>query len=160
MKTFIIGIDGGGTKTQFAIYDARGNQLASTTLGSVHIMQKSEAESVALLKEGFALVTQAIAHEEDYQLYIGLGLGGYGGNATMQEKTDAVCKQAFGEIPYVVFNDGQVALFGAFDGADGILAIAGTGSIAYAQNGDTFTMCGGWGYQIGDEGSAYAVGKM
>lgn len=160
MKTYIIGIDGGGTKTHFAGYDANGKELASITLGSVHIMQKSEAESVELLQEGFNFIKEQFPKDEAYQLYVGLGLGGYGGNATMQEKTDQVCRKAFGDVPFVVFNDGQVALFGAFDGADGILVIAGTGSIAYAKAKDNFTMSGGWGYQIGDEGSAYAVGKM
>lgn len=48
---------------------------------------------------------------------------------------------------------------GALDGENGIVIIAGTGSIALALKDNIVTRCGGWGSQLGDEGSAYWIAK-
>lgn len=39
------------------------------------------------------------------------------------------------------------------------MVIAGTGSIALSLKNNKLTRCGGWGYQLGDEGSAYWIAK-
>ncbi len=54
----------------------------------------------------------------------------------------------------------QIALEAAFDTGPGVIVIAGTGSIAYGrdQQGRT-ARAGGWGFAIGDEGSAHWIGK-
>ena len=56
-------------------------------------------------------------------------------------------------------NDAHIALVaGAPDGC-GIVVIAGTGSIAYGVGADgARARSGGWGYLLGDEGSAYWLG--
>jgi N-acetylglucosamine kinase-like BadF-type ATPase len=42
----------------------------------------------------------------------------------------------------------------------GVALISGTGSVAFGRNADGKTqLCGGWGYLLGDEGSAYQVGQ-
>lgn len=50
-------------------------------------------------------------------------------------------------------------MLGALGGDDGILIIAGTGSIGLAKIGENTYRCGGFGYRYGDEGSAYSIGK-
>jgi N-acetylglucosamine kinase-like BadF-type ATPase len=54
----------------------------------------------------------------------------------------------------------QIALEAAFDNGPGVIVIAGTGSIAYGRDrrGETLR-AGGWGFAIGDEGSAYWIGR-
>jgi len=54
----------------------------------------------------------------------------------------------------------QIALEAAFDTGPGVIVIAGTGSIAYGrdQQGGT-ARAGGWGFAIGDEGSAHWIGR-
>ncbi len=42
---------------------------------------------------------------------------------------------------------------------DGIAVISGTGSVAWARNGDRTARAGGWGYLLGDEGSGYWVAR-
>ena len=56
-------------------------------------------------------------------------------------------------------SDVQIAIEGALDGQDGIVVIAGTGSIALSLKEGMLQRCGGWGYQLGDEGSAYWIAK-
>ena len=53
----------------------------------------------------------------------------------------------------------QIAIEGALEGQDGIVVIAGTGSIALSLKEGMLQRCGGWGYQLGDEGSAYWIAK-
>jgi N-acetylglucosamine kinase len=58
----------------------------------------------------------------------------------------------------LVTDDARIALAGATAGDAGIIAIAGTGSIAFGQNdrGET-ARAGGWGYLFGDEGGAFDI---
>jgi N-acetylglucosamine kinase len=59
---------------------------------------------------------------------------------------------------WIVTHDAMTALAGATSGEPGIVAIGGTGSIAFAQNerGET-ARAGGWGYLFGDEGGAFDI---
>jgi N-acetylglucosamine kinase-like BadF-type ATPase len=58
-----------------------------------------------------------------------------------------------------VIPDAEVAFVDAFGDGDGILLIAGTGSIGFGRvGGGVFQRIGGWGALIGDEGSGYWVG--
>lgn len=63
-------------------------------------------------------------------------------------------------VPAHVLNDVHVAFEGAFAGRAGVLALAGTGSMAWAGDGQGLhRRVGGWGNLIGDEGSSYWVGR-
>jgi N-acetylglucosamine kinase-like BadF-type ATPase len=56
--------------------------------------------------------------------------------------------------------DARIAVEGALGGAPGVVIVSGTGSIVLGKNrqGRVFRV-GGWGYLIGDEGSAQWVGR-
>ncbi|MEH1820989.1 MAG: BadF/BadG/BcrA/BcrD ATPase family protein [Nostoc sp.] len=58
----------------------------------------------------------------------------------------------------VICNDALIALVGGIGQPVGIVVAAGTGSIVFGRNhqGDTKRV-GGWGYILGDEGSAYKI---
>ncbi len=57
---------------------------------------------------------------------------------------------------YVITNDAVVALTGATAGEPGVIAISGTGSIAFGRNAQGRTArAGGWGYVFGDDGGAF-----
>jgi glucosamine kinase len=59
----------------------------------------------------------------------------------------------------IVTTDIEIALEGAFDGP-GIVVSAGTGSIAVGRDRQgTRRRIGGYGWQMGDEGSGYAIGR-
>ena len=88
---------------------------------------------------------------------VGAGLGGYGINADYRKKLEDEFGTVFDE--FKLCSDAYAALLGALAGEDGILMIAGTGSIALAKIGDKTFRCGGFGYRYGDEGSAYSIGK-
>ena len=72
-------------------------------------------------------------------------------------------RSALAEIlttPIDVVGDMQIALEAAFDTGPGVIVIAGTGSIAYGRDEQGTTVrAGGWGFAIGDEGSAHWIGR-
>ncbi len=60
-----------------------------------------------------------------------------------------------------VTNDGLIALTGATAAQPGMIAIAGTGSIAFGRNAAGKTArAGGWGYMFGDEGSGFYITRQ
>jgi len=62
--------------------------------------------------------------------------------------------------PIDVVGDMQTALEAAFDKGPGVVVNAGTGSFAYGRNQRGQTLrAGGWGFAIGDEGSAHWIGR-
>jgi N-acetylglucosamine kinase-like BadF-type ATPase len=58
-----------------------------------------------------------------------------------------------------VTGDADSARAGAFLGAPGVVVIAGTGSMASGWNGQNSARAGGHGFLLGDEGSAYWIGR-
>jgi N-acetylglucosamine kinase-like BadF-type ATPase len=74
-----------------------------------------------------------------------------------------IVRRALAEIlptPVDVVGDIQTALEAAFDIGPGVIVIAGTGSIAYGRDPQGRTArAGGWGFAIGDEGSAHWIGR-
>jgi N-acetylglucosamine kinase-like BadF-type ATPase len=61
----------------------------------------------------------------------------------------------------VVTTDAATALAGATAEGQGIVAIAGTGSIAFGRNAEGRTArAGGWGYVFGDEGGAFDIARQ
>jgi N-acetylglucosamine kinase-like BadF-type ATPase len=61
--------------------------------------------------------------------------------------------------PTCVTGDGQTALLGAFGAEPGIVVFAGTGSGAAGSDGRRWARAGGHGFLLGDEGSAYWIGR-
>lgn len=155
-KTYYIGIDGGGTKTKFDLFDSDKNSIASITMPTIHPAQTSFKEAVSVLTDTKEKLLEKI-NDSDYILKVGAGLGGYGINADYRKKLEDEFGTVFDE--FKLCSDAYAALLGALAGEDGILMIAGTGSIALAKIGDKTFRCGGFGYRYGDEGSAYSIGK-
>jgi N-acetylglucosamine kinase-like BadF-type ATPase len=57
-------------------------------------------------------------------------------------------------------SDAVTALIGAHAGEPGIMAISGTGSVVFGRDRhDHSWRVGGWGWLLGDEGSALAIGR-
>jgi len=59
----------------------------------------------------------------------------------------------------LITTDALTALYGAFEGRNGIILISGTGSVLYGYYDNKIHRVGGWGRIIGDEGSGYWIGR-
>ncbi|MEU8658573.1 N-acetylglucosamine kinase, partial [Actinoplanes philippinensis] len=70
---------------------------------------------------------------------------------------DALPAAVLGTGRYRCDNDMICGWAGSLGAVDGINVVAGTGSIAYGENGDRRVRAGGWSEIFGDEGSGYWV---
>lgn len=150
-----IGVDGGGTKTLFELYDADMSVLQRLRLPTCHAGQVGYDGMRAVLSEGI----DALLANADDEVGIGFGLAGYGQDARIRASIEEVVRAVAGSHPYELMNDVRAAWASSLAGRDGIAVICGTGSIAYASRGDRARRAGGWGFQIGDEGSGWWMGR-
>lgn len=69
---------------------------------------------------------------------------------------DALTRELVQATRYTITHDASIALAGATSGEPGVIATAGTGSMAFGRNREDRTArAGGWGYAFGDEGGAF-----
>ena len=82
------------------------------------------------------------------------------GRAQEQEALATAIRDAGVARTVRVLPDGAVALAAVFGTGPGIIVNAGTGSIAFARDeSGALHRCGGYGWQIGDEGGGYWLGR-
>lgn len=87
----------------------------------------------------------------------GIGLPGVHQSGQARQLSETLTRQA--GCPVLVTGDAEVARCGAFAGGPGIVVIAGTGSAAIGWDGERYAHAGGHGFLLGDEGSAYWIGR-
>lgn len=162
---YLIGIDGGGTKTKCVVTDMAMNKVFECFGGpSNFLILGTEKVSETLL----SLLDQAKAALNcEYNDFAAIVLGTTGAgrrndaeslenafNAFLAEKGISVNK-------FRVESDARIALEGAFSGNPGSILIAGTGSIMFGKDAEGLIhRVGGFGRFIGDEGSGYTIGKL
>lgn len=149
---YVIGVDGGGTKTESVAYDLDGNILGRSLTGFGNLVNDKE-QALNNVLSGIEELLNKFGREGLEGLYLGLAGSEVGDNAKIVR--DEI-KNKF-EMDSVIMNDGDLALKALLKGEDGILVIAGTGSTSFGVNGDKQARCGGWGQLLGDEGSAYKI---
>ena len=164
IKQFVIGMDGGATKTAAMLSDLNGNVLAEETSGpsnpQVVGFEKVGEVIVGLVEE---LSDRAGCKTTDV-ISLVAGLAGAGREADKDQVKAAIAAEAKKRKAVIgrvgIETDGRIALEGAFKGKTGIIIIAGTGSFALAKDHKGAThRAGGWGRILGDEGSGYAIGR-
>lgn len=158
MSGYLLGLDGGGTKTVVNVADTAGNVLLAFTGGAININGESEQNVAGNLAEIFKTAQSAGYAAEDCRGFC-IGTAGISNPKVQPLVTDIVRQAGYPVAPLVV-GDHQTALAGALDGMVGIILIAGTGSICYGVNAaGKEKRTGGFGYLIDDEGSGYAIGR-
>ena len=155
---YYLGIDGGGTKTTCAVGDDS-RLLATATAGPSNIVRVGEVEAHESLRHAIhqACSAAGITPEQVARTCIG-------GSGAAHPEIVAIVRGFLAGIlssPIDVVGDMEIAHAAAFDAAPGVIVIAGTGSIAYGRDQQGRTLrAGGWGFAIGDEGSAQWIGRM
>jgi len=163
-KRYVIGMDGGGTKTAAMIADLNGNILSEIVGGPANF-QVIGVETVA--NTVIDLITQcceSVGCRYENIIAVMLGFAGAGRPVDQKRMHDglrAVAAQKQIHLKKVIVDsDARIALEGAFRGDAGMILIAGTGSIMFGKdaNGNIHRV-GGWGRFLGDEGSGYSIGR-
>lgn len=155
---YVLGIDGGGTKTECVLMDSAGKIIARCFSGPSNpyrvgvdsASQEIEKAADCCLQESL-LARNAVAA-------LGAGLAGTG-NPELKEQMRMSISAAFPGAAVSIFTDLEAALAAAGEGPV-IVLVAGTGSAAIGRNaqGEVWRT-GGLGPRLGDDGSAFDIGS-
>jgi len=156
MIDYLIGVDGGGTKTRVRLADRTGAELATSSSGPSglgHGIDKAWHAVTSATRQAFAAIgIDAIPLSA---CAIGLGLAG------VHNKQWAAAFSAAnpGFAAIVLDTDGFTTLMGAHGGRPGAIVAVGTGSVGEALRLDgTRVEVGGWGFPAGDEAGGAWMG--
>jgi N-acetylglucosamine kinase-like BadF-type ATPase len=156
-RTLFLGVDGGGTKTQFVLVDRDGNLIASHEGPSSYHLEIGIDGLRDVLAGGLAALFGRAAIDGSAIAHAFFGLPAHGEDSVAQVLLDALPEPLLGHRRYRCGNDMVCAWAGSLGGEDGINIVAGTGSIGYGERRGRSARAGGWGEVFGDEGSAYWI---
>ena len=161
MARYYIGIDGGGSNLRVVVVDDDMHVVAQSARGTVNPSVIGRDASAALIQEGLREVLAApFLQSESTNSIAGIGIGIAGASVIYAEPwLREVIAAVLPDVFVAPSMDNEIALVGAHGARQGVLVLAGTGSIAYGVNaaGES-AQTGGWGYLLGDEGSGYWLG--
>ena len=160
---YLIGMDGGGTKTKVILTDLNLNPVFETSGGPSNflVIGKEKVSETILDLVNQCLSFQKISADEIHALVLGTTGGGRRNDAELLENQiykDSIQKDL--KLKKIrIESDARIALEGAFSGKAGSILIAGTGSIMFGKDeAGQIHRVGGFGRYIGDEGSGYRIG--
>ncbi len=155
---FVAGFDGGGTKTAVEIRTINNIVKTRSDFGALNINGSSIETVQNTLENAFSFLNTQCGGLQNLAC-VCIGTAGISNPKTQQiiEETVRLCGFN-GEI--ILKGDHETALAGAIGKQEGVILIAGTGSICFGRtaSGET-ARCGGFGHVLDDGGSGYAIGK-
>ena len=147
-----LGVDGGGTKTEFVLASSCGQVYKRVMKEGCNPNDAGYLNTERIISEG---VNEIMA---EYPAIKGVFCGIAGGSTgKYAERLRAMLKRILPTSKIQVMSD-AFNLFALNDEAD-LVVISGTGSAVFAKNGDGFKRIGGWGYLFDKAGSAYDIGR-
>jgi len=155
---YVLGLDGGGTKTECVLMDESHRVVSSSRGGPSNPMRVGFGGALAAVCEAarMAISSAKISNNEIASLCAGLAGTAYPESG---RKMRMLLEEEFPGKLVRVCTDMDLTLQAIGDGA-AVVLIAGTGSAAVGRNAQGHTArVGGHGYLLGDEGSAYHVGQ-
>lgn len=155
---YVLGIDGGGTKTKGVIATENGEIIAETVVGATNPNNISDKDVAAELSKLFSTLARQNESIFSQVQRVFAGMSGVD-NIYSKEKMTAQIS-SFINTAVNVDNDAIIALYSGTLGSAGIVQIAGTGSITYGiNNRNVRGRVGGRGYLIGERGSGFSLGS-
>jgi N-acetylglucosamine kinase-like BadF-type ATPase len=161
---YVIGVEGGGTKTNAALADENGIIKYRSTSGPSNFLIVGLEKACENIISGLEkCISDSGIPKSDIPVIM-LGLTG-AGRALDQNNMKNAFKEYSSKNGYLfndilVDSDARISLEAAFPNKPGMIIIAGTGSIMFGKDGDgNLFRVGGWGRILGDEGSGLYIGK-
>jgi N-acetylglucosamine kinase-like BadF-type ATPase len=158
-RELVLGIDGGGTKTRAVIGDERLNLLGEGLAGPSNPLRVGVNSAVAAIREAIDKACHQARVSRSEIVAAEVGLAGVRREDLRLSMREALKVLGIPELEVVT--DADIALYGATKGEQGIVIIAGTGSICCGRRGRGQRECaGGWGPVVGDEGSGSWIARQ
>ncbi|MGB7083249.1 MAG: BadF/BadG/BcrA/BcrD ATPase family protein [Candidatus Acidiferrales bacterium] len=157
--SLFLGFDAGGTKTDCILIDSAGRLLAETRGGGANPMRAGFARACDVLGETAQRALADAGRNAENVGAICDGVAG-AGRPRVARRIKSYFLHAFPHAAVRIVTDIELALSAAAGDGPGVVIIAGTGSAVGGRNAaGQIARAGGWGPWIGDDGSAYDVGR-
>jgi len=158
---YTLGIDGGGTKTLARLINLQTGQSWHAQGGASSLtndLNSAIATIAALCRQ---VISQAKAVDEycDYtQVSAVFGLAGAGNDARVTQLIESLA-MPFAQL--IICSDARTSAYGANSGKAVAVVALGTGSVGMRlDEKENAHLIGGWGFQVGDEGSGAKLGLL
>ena len=150
-RSWVMGLDGGGSKSALAYTSQDGDVLGPFLGPGISPFDQPRWPEV--------LTTLLATHPAPGPLlHATLGLPGFGEDDDVTARQENVVRRLV-PAPTTVMNDVELAFRSAFEGGVGVLLLVGTGSMVWASDGSRSVRTGGCGEGFGDEGSGHWIGR-
>ena len=153
-QIYLLGIDGGGTKTELALTDSERKIIRTLQVEGCNPMDIGIEESKKILREAILQICEGIPYSS---IAMFAGIAG-GASPAMKNALN----HFFKEFKFYCFandSDNLNIIAAGLGKRDGIIMIMGTGVCAYTQVKGSYIKTAGWGYLIDNGGSAYNIGR-
>lgn len=152
---FVLGIDGGGTSCRAALATADGTVIGRAKSGAANIrtdLTGARSNIVEAARQAFLVAGQDPELIPRTPAILGLAGANVG---TYRQQLEAILPFSISRVE----TDAEIALEGAVGAGDGAMAILGTGTAYMARDLPCLRAIGGWGFQVGDQGSGARIGR-
>jgi len=150
----MIGIDGGGTKTEFCLFSENGHVLARERLSGTNPNIYGIEGTISTLKKGI----DALTVRENGVCAIFAGIAGCGVESNRRAVLSALKKEYPG-VRIELKSDAYNVIYSTEHFERCFMAIMGTGSVVFVKTPDAFHRLGGWGYLFDNGFSGYAIAR-
>lgn len=157
---YVLGVDGGGTKTLVAIAKKSGEIIGTGLGASANIDDVGVETAQANIGMAFSAACRMAGLAEGYFAATFFGMAGVISDRDRTIIRQIAVRLGMAEEEKVdIDHDCRIALAAGLSGRPGVVLITGTGSSCYgrAKDGQDWR-AGGWGQLISDEGSSYWLG--
>lgn len=159
MRRAVLGVDGGGTKTEAVILDARDEIVGQGIAGPSNPLRIGITNAAAAVREAIdkACAAGRVRREDIIAAQIGLA-------GARRFELSLRMREALGNLGIAdleVCGDADIALYGVTtNGGPGVVVISGTGSVCCGVNArGRRVWAGGWGPIAGDEGGGAWIAR-
>jgi N-acetylmuramic acid 6-phosphate etherase len=143
----ILGIEGGGTKTEWVVLE--NDVVVQQGLLPQSNLRLNTDEELAQL---FSAMPREVSH-------VGAFLAACG-TADDRARLHRLVQASWPEASIAVGSDRDSALATAFRDGDGVIVIAGTGAAVHGRRAGRIEKAGGWGHVVGDRGGGYDLARQ
>lgn len=151
---YYVGIDGGGTTSDYCLMTEGFDIIKEGVNGATNINSHGRQAVKNHLDKG---LTDLLAGQNIDKNQVMVTLSSAGVDRPEDKKPYEDILEDLGFIHCLITNDAEAALSAGSQGRDGMIVIAGTGSIVFSKRVNVLQRVGGWGHLLGDQGSAYKI---
>lgn len=151
---YLLGIDGGGTKTEFLLTESTGKEIKRLVLSGSNPINTGIENTYNVLNEGITQICEGLNIDK---VSVFAGIAGIKSGDNPKLINDFLSK--FGFATFDCGSDIDLAIEVALNGENGTAVIMGTGIVAYARSGGKLHRTGGRGYMVDQGGSGFHLGS-